>query len=151
MKSSYFVGIHTGQNYGPKEYTEKAGMLLNLVTDTLGSEEKCAKIVKGALESIHSEIEVGLEQYDAGDWTASDGGWELVCKVVIDIEGSGKLTLDKGKLSAMMRSHPANEWGATLKIEKKAVPKDVLYVRNPEEIESYTETPGDGEPVTTDQ
>jgi len=124
MKTSYYIGVHTGQNYSPQDYTEKAGNLLHIVLDVLTSEERMAAIVRGTAESVHTEAEVSLEQYEAGNWQPGEGGWELVLKAVIDLEGPGKLQLDKGKLSSMLRSHEANEWGQSLKIEKKAVPKE---------------------------
>jgi|Transcript_27528 hypothetical protein len=126
MKASYYVGVHTGQNFSPQDYTEKAGILLNIVLDVLNSEEHIAAIVRGTAATVHTELEVSLEQYDASDWQPGEGGWELVLKAVIDLEGTGRLQLDKGKLSNMLRSHEANEWGQSLKIEKKAVPKEAV-------------------------
>lgn len=124
MRTSYYVGVHTGQNYSPKDYYEKAGILLNMGLDVLNSEERMAAIVRGTAETVHTEAEVCLEQYDADDWRPGEGGWELVLKAVIDLEGSTKLQLDKGKMSTMLRAHESNEWGPSLKIEKKAVPKE---------------------------
>jgi hypothetical protein len=126
MKASYYIGVHTGQNYNPEMYTEKAGILLNLVMDVLNSEEKMREVVRGVPVVAHTEAEVCLEQYDAGNWQPGEGGWELVLKAVVDLEGTGKLEIAKGKLSNFLRSHEANEWGQSLKIEKKAVPKEAI-------------------------
>ena len=125
MKASYYIGVHTGQNYSPQDYTEKAGILLSIVLDVLTSEERIKAIVRNSAETVHIETEVSLEQYDAGEWQPGEGGWELVLKAVIDLEGPGKLQLDKSKLSSMLRSHQSNEWGQSLKVEKKAVPKNL--------------------------
>eukprot|EP00966_Prymnesium_polylepis_P292711 6759923-Prymnesium_polylepis.2 len=63
------------------DYTEKAGNLLHIVLDVLTSEERMAAIVRGTAESVHTEAEVSLEQYDeAGNWQPGEGGWELVLK-----------------------------------------------------------------------
>ena len=128
MKASYYIGVHTGQNYSPTEYTEKAGILLNLVMGVLNSEENMQQVVRGVAKVAHSEIEVCLEQYDAGDWQPGEGGWELLLKAVVDLEGTGKLEIVKGKLSSLLRAHELNEWGQSLKIEKKAVPKEIVQV-----------------------
>ena len=142
MKTAFYVGVHTGQNYSPQEYAEKAETLLNLFTDSLNNEEHVNAIVKGIVERSHTEVEVCLESYDAGDWQPTSG-WELVLKAVIDLEGSGKMQLDKGKLSALLRSHEANEWGQSLKIEKKAVPKEAIVQaqREPETPETEPAEP----------
>lgn len=132
MRASYYIGVHTGQNYSPAEYKAKAGTLLNLVMDVLNSKEKMKQIVRGAAAVAHTEMEVCLEQYDAGDdWHAGEGGWELVLKAVVDLEGAGKLEIAKGKLSSLIRGHESNEWGQSLKIEKKAVPKEVVLTEDP--------------------
>jgi hypothetical protein len=133
MKTSFYVGVHTGQNYNPAEYTEKAGVLLNLAMDVLNSEEHMTTIVKGTLEKSHTEAEVCLEQYDKEyeKEQYDESGWELVLKAVIDLEGPNKLQLDKGKLSNLLRTHEGNEWGQSLKIEKKAVPKEAV-VKTPD-------------------
>lgn len=106
--------------------------MLNVVMDVFNSEKKVKDIVRGAAESVHTEVEVCLEQYEYGEW-APGGGWELVLKAVVDLHGSGKLEIAKGKLSSLLRNHEANEWGQSLKIEKKAVPPSAPTL-NEEEI-----------------
>lgn len=135
MKVSYYIGVHTGQNYSPEMYNEKAGTLLNIVMDVLNVEGQVSNIIKGPVASVHTEMDVCLEQYDAGDWQLGEGGWELTLKAVVDIQGTGKMSLDKGKLSTALRAHPLNEWGQSLKIEKKAVPKEMVQIAEAESKE----------------
>ena len=111
---SYYLVVHTGANYATEEYAAKAGTLLNIAQDVFNTEASMEALVRGAVESVHSEIEICME-----DETDEP---ELVLKAVIDLEGSGKLEILKTKLSAVLRGHALNEWG-NMKIEKKAVPQ----------------------------
>ena len=129
MRASYFVAVHTGRNYSPAEYNLAAQQLSDLMNSVLKPIETANTLFKGSVNRLHTEIEVSLEQYDAGAWEPGDGGWELALKAVIDVEGTGQLLLDKRKLSTLLRTSELNQWGTALKIEKKAVPKDVQAVR----------------------
>lgn len=125
MRTSFFIALRTGQNYAPDKYQEKAGMLLNMALELFNTKERVAEFARGKVSSVHTEMEVSLEQYNLynpSDWEATQGEWELILKAVIDVEGTGRLGIDKSKLSQFLRAHPNNEWGTALRIEKKAVP-----------------------------
>ena len=123
---SYYIGIHAGQNYNTEEYTEKANALLQLVTSVLNDGTNVHSITKGTADTAHSEIEVSLEPFEPrGQEWEHDAGWELVLKAVVDLEGQGRLQLDKGRLSSLLRGHKDNQWA--LKIEKKVVPKELEF------------------------
>ena len=63
---------------------------------------------KTTLTSCHTEIEVSRD---------NDG---LVGKCVVDMEGEKRPSLDKGKLSTVLKTLSPPDWPA-LKIEKRAV------------------------------
>jgi len=114
MKSSYYIAVHTGKNYDHTEYARAAGVLANMLTGTLCSDNYENVLLKGAVEEVRNELEIGLVQ--------NEQGWELVGECVVDCTGPGKMSLDKPALSKMLKGSPLNEWGDRLKVIKKAVP-----------------------------
>lgn len=115
IKSSFYVHVHTGQNYTPDEYNAAAGTLLQMFQETVS--ENCTEVLKGEVTGMSTDVEVCL--------APTDDSWELVLKAVVDLEGD-KAQIDKTKLSSLLRAHKLNEWGKQLKVEKRAVPKEIL-------------------------
>ncbi len=57
-------------------------------------------------------------------WTQSDPLWELCGRAILEFSGPTKVTLDKPKLTKLLRSHSLNPWGELLRVEKRALPCD---------------------------
>lgn len=116
MKSVYYVAVNTGKECDAEEYLEHSTKLRLLMEAVLGDEAPLSTFLKGeSVTAVHSEIEVNYEEC------------QLVSKAVLEVEATGKVTLDKAKLTSALRGSPANCWGA-LKIEKRSVPKDFQSV-----------------------
>ena len=112
--SSYYVALHTGQDYSEPEYETAAGQLVALLTTLLSSRETIADLTDVSPTSVTTEIEAVLEGSPR----------ELVAKAVIDILCPEKAKFNKAKFSALVKaSQEASLWPA-MKIAKKLVPAD---------------------------
>lgn len=115
MLSSYFLEVHTGNDYNSTDYDRAAGELQSLLVTLLSDPTTLNTLTHDAPRmSIKSSIETGLE--DAGR------GRELIAKVVLDVHAANPVKFDKGKWSKMLKARP--EYDAWLKprILKKQVP-----------------------------
>lgn len=107
-KVSFYIALSTSAVFSADEYEREAGNMLNLLTSVFSDAEQLAVITKDAsLLQCHTNIEV----------SQSDNG--LVGKAVIDLECEGKVTLDKAKLSQILKKDVS--W-PDVKLEKRLVP-----------------------------
>lgn len=110
MKTSFYVSL-CAPEWGAS-YTEASGLMANMFVDILSDSAKIAALTKSTqLDMCHSEVDVGLD--DA----------KLVGRAVIEFESEGRVTLDKTRLSQMLRS--AAPW-KNCKVEKRAVDTSTL-------------------------
>lgn len=108
MKNTYFVGVNTFEFFGPEEYSVEAGKMANLLKDTFADRDKLAIITKQAeLTGANIEAEVAY---------CSERG--LVGRCVLDLESDKRTTLDKTKMTSLLRS--ASAW-PNMKVEKRVV------------------------------
>lgn len=112
--SSYYIALHTGQDYSASEYGTAAGQLIALLTTILSSRETIASLTEVSPTTVTSEIEAILEP------TAN--GRELVAKAVIDIVCPEKAKFNKAKFSALIKASPEASLWPAMKIAKKLVP-----------------------------
>ena len=111
-KSGFFVSLATPDGFDADAYAEQAGLMANVFAGILGDASKIAVLTKNApLSSCHSEVEVAQP----------DG--KLVGRAVIEFEADQRVTLDKTRLSQMLKS--AAPW-KNCKVEKRALEAEIL-------------------------
>ncbi len=115
MLSSYFVEVHTGNDYTPETYDAAAGRLVHMCVGLLSNTDHITQLTHDAVrESCHSELEAGLD--------ITPTGRQLVAKVVVDIVGPQPIKFDKSKFTKLLKARPeADEWKA-MKVFKRMVP-----------------------------
>ena len=112
-KTSFFVSLSAPVGYEKEAYTEQAGIMANVFASILGDTAKIAVLTKNvSLTGCHSEVDV--MQLQEG---------KLIGRAVVEFEAEERVTLDKTRLSQMLRS--AAPW-KNCKVEKRAVEADVL-------------------------
>lgn len=114
--SSYYVALHTGQDYAEAEYEAAAGQLVALLTTILSSRKTLADLTDVSPTGVTTEIEAALEP--------TLDGRELVAKAVIDILCPDKAKFNKAKFSALVKASPEASLWPAMKIAKKLVPAD---------------------------
>ena len=117
MLSSYFLELHTGNDYTSDNYDVAAGRMVHMCVSLLSNPQSIDALTHDAArDSCHSEVEVGLEP------TAS-GGRELVAKAVVDIVGPMHVKFDKSKLTKLLKARPEYVEWKSIKVYKKMVPQ----------------------------
>ena len=112
--SSFYVAVHTGQDYSLEDYDAAAGRLVVLLTAIFSNRTTLLSLTHNSpLDQATSEIEVGLE--------GVNGSRELVGKVVVDMMGAQRVKFDKAKLSKQLKVN--DEW-PNMKVLKQQVPRD---------------------------
>ena len=110
MKTSFYVSLSTTE--WRDTYQQEAGHMANVFVDILSDTAKIAMLTKNAeLSGCHSDIDVGLDDD------------KLIGRAVIEFEAEKRVTLDKTRLSQMLRS--AAPW-KNCKVEKRAVDTGIL-------------------------
>ena len=108
MITTYYVALQTGQTVPEQEYTEKASLLLSMLKTVFDAEN--LDVVSGAYTSASVDVEIRL------------GDEGLVGDAVVDYEHEGRVTMDKGKLSVMLKGDASfADVFPALKIVKKQV------------------------------
>jgi len=117
--TSYWLAIHTGEDYGPDEYDAAAGSMVNMLTTLMADSESIKAFTRDAvLESAVADIEVSLDPEEA---LIPGSGRELVGKVVLDLKAADVVPLDKGAFSKLVKCAAAPQW-PKMRIVKKRVP-----------------------------
>ena len=107
-KTSFYVCFSTSDTFQGDEYSTQAGHLVNMFTEVFTDVDKICMLTKNAcLSACHTELDV------------SQDASGLRCEAVVDFHCEKKASLDKTKLSRMLKS--GCEW-SNVKIEKRAVP-----------------------------
>lgn len=107
MKSTYYIAVHTMEMYDEEQYKVKAGELVNVLHDILGDGETVGQLTKHAATNCHTESEI---------LTTPESG--LIGRCVVDLEGEARVSLDKAKLTALLKKALGLP---SLKVEKKSV------------------------------
>ena len=105
MKTSYFVQLRGGSDPGPLEYESEAVKLATLCRELFEDPDVVTAFLKGEASASNTEGEIGI----------FDG--VLSARLGVEVEGEGKVLLDKPKLSAAVKKKDA-----TLKVEKREIP-----------------------------
>ena len=115
MKTSFFISL-CAPEWGDM-YTHEAGKMANVFVDIFSDSAKLAVLTKNAeLSKCHSEVDVGLDDPESAEA-------KLIGRAVIEFEAENRVTLDKTRLSQMLRS--AAPW-KNCKVEKRAVDASIL-------------------------
>jgi len=111
-RSTYFVGLYTNELYTPDEYAAEAGALLMVVQSILQSAAGVRSLTRGAdVTKCHTEVEIAQDER----------GLNASC--VVEFESPARVTLDKTKLSALLKSECARLDGKwpRITLSKRAV------------------------------
>lgn len=115
MLSSYFIEVHTQQDYPSSEYDAAAGRLTQMVTSILADKTAIAQLTHDApRDTCHSDLEVGLEDTPTGR--------QLIAKAVVDVVAKDQVKFDKAKLTKLIKATAASDEWKNMKVFKKAVP-----------------------------
>lgn len=105
-KTSFFICLSTTDTFNEEEYAEQAGQMSNLFTEIFTDVEKISHLTNNAqLLKCHTELDISQDEVG------------LKCAAIVDFQCSKKVTLDKTKLSKMLKA--GSTW-SNMKIEKKA-------------------------------
>jgi hypothetical protein len=112
--SSYYIALHTGEDYDVENYDDAAGRLMNLLSTVLSDREALTRLVGTPLYKSQAEIEASMESVD--------GSRELIAACVLDMWAGKKVKFDKAKFSKMVKLNELNAW-PDMKVAKKHVPQ----------------------------
>jgi len=104
----YFVSVHTRIHFTTDSYTHEAAKMADLMNQVFSSTQYMEMFSKSPLTSCHTDVEISRDE---------DG---LIAKCVVDMEGEKRPTLDKGKLSTVLKTLCPADW-PSFRIEKRAV------------------------------
>lgn len=124
----FLVCVRTGENCAPEAYTAKAEALRNLLEVSIQSDlgNLCGTSVYEKCE-IHVEVTLDYDKQSVDypePWCPTSPMWELTGRAILEFHCSSKVTLDKPKLTRLLRTSPLNPWGVSLKVTKQSLPCD---------------------------
>ena len=126
--SCFLVCARTGENCNGTDYPMKSEQLQNLLEIAITQNMKLlTKDVPFTKCDLHVEVTMDYDKQSLelpSAWDPSDTLWELCGRAVLEFSAPTKVTLDKPKLTKLLRSHTLNPWGDALKVEKRALPCD---------------------------
>jgi phosphohistidine phosphatase SixA len=109
-ETSFFICLSTSDTFEGEEYTKQAGRMSNIFTEIFTNSEKILLLThKAPLTGCHTELDVSQDETG------------LKCAAVVDFTSSKKVTIDKTKLSKMLKAE--GKW-SNMKVEKKVVPEE---------------------------
>ena len=111
MKACYFVSCHTKILFNVNSYQTEAAKMADMLHQVFSSSQSLGNLSKTPLSACHTEIEISRDPRG------------LIGKCVVDMEGEKRPTLDKGKLSTVLKAFCPPDWPA-LKIEKRSIELD---------------------------
>ena len=107
MKSTFYLAFHTNELYTVDEYTKQSGEFVNVLQELFTDSSKIELLTNQAvLDACNCETEIVQEE---------DG---MTCKCVLDFEAEARVSVDKAKLTALIKSKVMYP---KLKIEKRLV------------------------------
>ena len=110
MRTTFYVALHTEQQYDAAEYVEAAGATAELLQPLVGPKEALTRLTHSApLTAAHAAVEISH---------APEAGLVGVC--VLDLDAAGRVTLDKRKLTAAAKA--GGVW-SDIRVEKRLVPQ----------------------------
>ena len=128
VQSCFLVCARTGENCNGQEYLEKSEKLQNLLEIAITQNMSLlTKNVPFTNCDLHVEVTMDYDKQSLElppAWDQSDPLWELCGRAVLEFSAPTKVTLDKPKLTKLLRSHTLNPWGDMLRVEKRALPCD---------------------------
>lgn len=112
MKNTvFYVSMRIPDVFEEEEYSTQAGTMLHILSSVFNDVDKMKVLLgKCNAESVHTEAEVSQDENG------------LIGKAVVDILAETKVSLDKSKLSAMLKA--LSPW-EHVKIEKRGVQMQV--------------------------
>lgn len=107
-KTSFYIALSTPQVFESGEYEEQAELMASMFSSIFSDVDKISILTK-AVELTSCDTNVEVSQCETG----------LVARAVIDVESTVRVTLDKTKLSQMLKKD--SPW-SDMKVEKRLVP-----------------------------
>lgn len=115
--STYLVSVQTNATYNREEYDAAAEKLEGMMQGVFGSEGTMADVCPvTSAENAEYNVELEIEHEEGG----------LIGRALVDILAPMKVTLDKARLSKVIKARPeASAWPA-MKILKRAAEAERL-------------------------